>query len=62
MAGTEASPEISDIDRRLGELHEFLRRAKGGGGVGGGKDGNGGIPVPAMHSRRADADIEDEDS
>lgn len=31
----EAGREISDIDRRLGELHEFLRRAKAGstGGV-----------------------------
>ncbi|CAM9760289.1 unnamed protein product [Scytosiphon promiscuus] len=28
---TEAGREISDIDRRLGELHDFLRRAKEGG-------------------------------
>lgn len=29
---SEAGREISDIDRRLGELHDFLRRAKGGAG------------------------------
>ncbi|CAM9819590.1 unnamed protein product [Ectocarpus fasciculatus] len=39
----EAGREISDIDRRLGELHEFLKRAKegrGGEGVGAG------LPLP----------------
>ncbi|CAM9773157.1 unnamed protein product [Ectocarpus sp. 13 AM-2016] len=36
----EAGREISDIDRRLGELHEFLKRAKEGGGVGAG------LPLP----------------
>ncbi|CAN0194090.1 unnamed protein product, partial [Ectocarpus sp. 12 AP-2014] len=38
----EAGREISDIDRRLGELHEFLKRAKEGGGVGAGLS----LPLP----------------
>lgn len=61
MAVAEASPEISEIDRRLGELHEFLRRAKGGGVVGRGRDGDGdgGILVPAMQPLRGDAGVED---
>lgn len=42
-ADREAGREISDIDRRLGELHEFLRRAKAGGGGGA---GGGGSPLP----------------
>ena len=33
-AGAEAGREITDIDRRLGELHEFLKRAKAGVGTG----------------------------
>lgn len=55
-AGAEASPEISEIDRRLGELHEFLRRAKGGG------LGDGGITVPVVSSRRGDASLENGNS
>jgi len=39
-ADTDAGREISDIDRRLGELHEFLRRAKEG--------GVGGLPLPPL--------------
>lgn len=42
--GREAGREISDIDKRLGELHDFLRRAKaaGGGSSASGNRGGGG--------------------
>lgn len=63
--GREAGREISDIDRRLGELHDFLRRAKAtggalstganrGGGAGGADGGNGNagtVPPPPPHGR-----------
>lgn len=60
--GTGAVRDISDIDRRLGELHDFLRRAKaGGGGAGAGVPLPFPLPPPVAGSRPANSTAGNED-